>query len=435
MKSQVNTALIAAASILTVIGVFSFSIAYQSETVVRSVKERTVINTINQIEFLKRALHKAVDYSVYQAAYEISKYGGYSGNCDPAKIDNIPFWRVGNVVCFPGNFYNLLNEKISDKLNSYIDSLDFKLDDRFHIPISGTVQANVSENYINTSFTTQDKITFRSELAEISDSGNIRENTSIKLGKILNIAKEKFVNSDVMQVSVVEADSSMNNVDINGVEKDCKQINIGDVCEWNFPHTPQSVISILEQRCGNQIEDIFRDRVFSQIESREFDNSDARLEIDVNSYVGYLSGSCSGTRTGTTSCGCAFSVCSSYGCPWDPLPPPCGSWTYIRNENVCVSPRIEDGRIIGECSRRAAECTSWLCGRYFDIYQNTVCSYNYDATVTAFVKISSKERYPIYDENERSVNMRNLELRFYSANKQPPPLFSELLPPPQFSTS
>ncbi|MEM5797259.1 MAG: hypothetical protein QXD72_01175 [Candidatus Aenigmatarchaeota archaeon] len=401
MKSQVNTALIAAASILTVIGVFSFSIAYQSETVVRSVKERTVINTINQIEFLKRALHKAVDYSVYQAAYEISKYGGYSGNCDPAKIGDIPFWRVGNIVCFPGNFYNLLNEKISDKLNSYIDSLDFKLDDRFHIPISGTVQANVSENYINTSFTTQDKITFRSELAEISDSGNIRENTSIKLGKILNIAKEKFVNSDVIQASVVEADSSMSNVDINGVEKDCKQINIGDVCVENFPHTPQSVISILEQRCGNQIENIFRNRVFSQIESKEFDNSDARLEIDVNSYVGYLSGSCSGDLVENhPSCSCISLTCTEEECP--------------PNSTPCII------------------CT---CDRHSDIYQNTVCSYNYDATVTAFVKISSKERYPIYDENERSVNMRNLELRFYSANKQPPPLFSELLPPPQFSTS
>ena len=99
MKAVINVALISAVSVLTVIGVYSFSIAYQSHAVIKGLQERNIIESVNQMKFIEMGMEQAALYSVYQSVYSTSKYGAYGhGVCeDPAKLgmpNDFPYWSI-----------------------------------------------------------------------------------------------------------------------------------------------------------------------------------------------------------------------------------------------------------------------------------------------------------------------------------------------------
>lgn len=66
---------------------------FQSETIKRTVRDMTILEAINTVEFLKSSLNQALGFSFYQAAYTVAQNGG--GDAPSAQsLGGPPYWRV-----------------------------------------------------------------------------------------------------------------------------------------------------------------------------------------------------------------------------------------------------------------------------------------------------------------------------------------------------
>ncbi|MBI2547565.1 MAG: hypothetical protein HYW23_03915 [Candidatus Aenigmarchaeota archaeon] len=263
MKANVAlVALVSIASVLTIVGVFSFSIAYQTDTVERSIKERGMIEVINQVEFIKAALHHAVDYSVYQSAYELSKYGGYDSCTVPDaggfKTD-LPYWRIRD-ACSTDQFKDKLSKRVNELYQLYLSAINKKLvGGNFQIPDYSPPQINVLENSLDILAQAKDKINFKSSDTGLSDNGDIKESVRIELGKLLSTGDQLFVQRDAVGDKINGAESSMSG--------SCRS-TYQDVCGSAY-----AVAIPPSQECVSQ----FASNVKSSIKTLETETQDLKL--------------------------------------------------------------------------------------------------------------------------------------------------------------
>ncbi|MFH8086617.1 MAG: hypothetical protein QW609_02235 [Candidatus Aenigmatarchaeota archaeon] len=102
---------------LCIEGTILSNLIFRMENVRRAIREARIIEAINKMEFVKRALLISLDFSFYQASYDICGNGGfYQKDCNP-------YWRIYDAVYFP-EFRENLKMKILEYLNNYANSLN-----------------------------------------------------------------------------------------------------------------------------------------------------------------------------------------------------------------------------------------------------------------------------------------------------------------------
>ncbi|MHA1828274.1 MAG: hypothetical protein ACTSX6_06460 [Candidatus Heimdallarchaeaceae archaeon] len=121
MKSQVTIALIAMVAVLSVEAILLNMSFGQTVSKTLTSKEVKIIHAINQIEAIKTGLPYALEYSFYQAYYDISKIGGCS--TPQQKYRNLPVWRKYDETYEP-DFIREVEDSSLSYLNQYVNSIN-----------------------------------------------------------------------------------------------------------------------------------------------------------------------------------------------------------------------------------------------------------------------------------------------------------------------
>jgi hypothetical protein len=115
--------LIGAVALLSIEAIF-FNIAI-GKTVFFSIaaKETEIIHAVNQLEAVKIGLPYALEYSFYQAVYDVSKSGGYySISADIPTYNSLPVWRKYDKTYEPGYVINIKQTTLNN-LNKYVSQV------------------------------------------------------------------------------------------------------------------------------------------------------------------------------------------------------------------------------------------------------------------------------------------------------------------------
>lgn len=275
MKSQVNAVWIAGAGILAVIGVLSFSLAYQVQSVVRGLHEKNIIETINEVEFTKKALHQSLIYSTYQSAYEILKFGGYTTEgCEPATYDNLPYWRTYDNTCAPANVKIPLENRIKEIFSEYLVALQNKVE-KIHIKIPNyEINLILNDRTLDVIATASDRVKFVSENLEIYDSADIVKTVNIAVNGILKIGRENFVDNDPIKNIIQDSNTEMVSTNYDSTLKNCKKI-IKESCGLSSVQTKQQ---ILDSNCPKAL-DKFENKIKSKLS--EFSSEDPDYDMQL----------------------------------------------------------------------------------------------------------------------------------------------------------
>lgn len=274
MKSQVNAVWIAGASMLAIIGVLSFSLAYQVQSVVRGQNERTIIEAINEMEFVKKAIPHAAVYSSYQAAYETLKYGGYSTQgCTPEKFNNLPYWKVNDNECFPNNLDQDLTQDLKKIMSEYLKDLKEKASKiKIEIPEYQSMAVEIKGDQINVQASANEKIKFRIEGLELSDSPNIKTTVKLRIGDLVNKGIEIFRDKNPVKEQIVLAEQSISNA--------CKKISYEKCFNPFTTSIKKTKKELLDATCPNVLVD-FEDSIKKNILglNSKFDTKDIDVTL------------------------------------------------------------------------------------------------------------------------------------------------------------
>ncbi len=275
MKAQINLAVTATVGVLVVIGVTSLSLVYQSQTVFKNINERNIVESENQMEFIKNNIQQAATYSTYQEIYTLSKYGGYgeyNGICDSKLLEgypnNLPYWKVFDAVCFPSPalaFQSELKDTVFEKFTQYLESVKSKFGEELTIPAYlGGGNTNCPSGYhysteektclcdaiepdfcplgehyytdvkifndksVLVQVPALDKLKFKSEKLELADKVDVIKFINIPLGRLIEFAKDNFVDIDSIAPEIESAKKFMESVNVIPEKGSWKNFDLND---------------------------------------------------------------------------------------------------------------------------------------------------------------------------------------------------------------
>jgi hypothetical protein len=117
-KGVIAIVAVAMVVILAVETIFLVNYVYRLEAVVRAAKETEIIAAANAMEFAKRVLAQALDYSFYQASHDVASRGGYSSLTDIQSYNCVPYWISYTSKNFPDYLSSLENSTLKI-INAY----------------------------------------------------------------------------------------------------------------------------------------------------------------------------------------------------------------------------------------------------------------------------------------------------------------------------
>lgn len=292
MKSQVNAVWLAGGSVLAIIGVLSFSLAYQVHSVVRGLHERNSIEAINEMEFVKKALHQSLIYSTYQSVYETLKYGGYpTEGCDPKTSgDGIPYLRTKDSTCPPEILDETIEKGLQSKFGEYIITLRAKsniID--IQIPDYKSVTAKIIENQVDVQASTDEKLKFTSENIEISDSPNVKATLKLRISDLVSKAIKYFVLDDPVKKQIESAETQLSNIQVNKplssgkLTGNCKSTKFEACFPPDIKYTYPSKFSMLPENCEKN----FVTTIVNNTNNLDLD-SEVSLKTSANSIKSYV---------------------------------------------------------------------------------------------------------------------------------------------------
>jgi hypothetical protein len=175
-------AFVAAAAIMVVEGVIITNYLVRSENIVRAIREEEIIKGINTVEFAKRGLTQAVLYSFDQAAYDISKRGGFFDLSSTISLDCIPYWKTFSTSNMP-DFESELSTNMLKIFNSYGTALDVSVPRYTKIDFD----KDKSEMRLNA----DGKLMYeKQDFFTIKDTADFIQHVDLKALKMFEIAKE-----------------------------------------------------------------------------------------------------------------------------------------------------------------------------------------------------------------------------------------------------
>src|SRR3990170_1005459 len=125
MKKGIGPLAIALIGIVVAIaveGVYLANFVIRSEFSTRVAGETLIVQSINELEFVKRALPPAATYSYYQASYYTASRGGYD-SLDVQSYSCIPYWRVYTETDYP-DYRTRLSSSLLSIFSEYLRQFD-----------------------------------------------------------------------------------------------------------------------------------------------------------------------------------------------------------------------------------------------------------------------------------------------------------------------
>jgi len=203
-------ALAIVAVVLIAEGIYVSNFITKTSVLQIAVRETDIIESVNLMEFIKNSMQQALDYSFYQASYDVARKGGYdkltigSYNC-------APYWRYyTSTIDFPTNPLDNLSSATKDKLNQYASALSYDIS---IMPTYNDVSIVNSGDIIKVSAIASKKLGIRRvNFYSISDNGNFSSEYQMKFFDLFQRGKANFIDSDgiesVVQQAIAEAGSS-----------------------------------------------------------------------------------------------------------------------------------------------------------------------------------------------------------------------------------
>ncbi|MEM7825201.1 MAG: hypothetical protein QXO27_04485 [Candidatus Aenigmatarchaeota archaeon] len=371
--SIVLMVLLGVLSVITAEGVYIFATISNIESVRRSVTEIGITTFINQVEFVKKSLNQALDYSFYQAIYNILKYGGYYSLSDipPGYSkhtgDNLPCWRVYASTYIPDTTVNLNNAGLNI-FNQYIVKIQEKTD--VQIPTYKTT-TNVFDTYITVSATSPNDLLLEKPNVTISDNADITRTIQTNFGKIVNLGRNNFVLQDSIGNIVTDAIreiKSENNLKDTGSDTNC----------GSCP-SDEEVFITTNGMSTSDAEALIENRIRQKIINLDstLDISGVNTELIIEDVKSDIVLSCTG---------CSIDDCCTwYCCCWD----------------ICCG---GDPEVCFPC------CCRSCCGGN---WETKTCNFYYYGAAKVLVKMKDTiNSHPVYDFEQGSTNFRSSQLRF-----------------------
>lgn len=381
MKSVADIALVAAAGLITIIGVYSFGVGYQLQTLGRDATDRSVIESINQMEFAKTAIDHSIIYSTDQGVYDTLN-GKYDiQGCNPQRAaDNIPFWRTDEKTCTPSNFETSISSNTQLVFNEYYAPLK-AISSKIKI-----ILPSYQLKFSTASFTVQadaDKqLEFKTDTIDIKDVGDRKYDSGILANDYIDTAKEKFINQDPIKESVVSA--------YNTQTADCRQLSHTETFNGCTPVSGLLISkqNLLDQQCPNVLNK-FSTTIVNNVNDLSNSLNAEKVNVNVQTIKDFVK-----TTVDTND----ESTCHvSSSCP-------CAETRTNRIVEECGTPEIPK-----QCVSYEEECI-----RYETISVQT-CSYNYKAGADALASISNKfsNKVPVYDSLEGKTTNKEIRLSLW----------------------
>ncbi len=410
MKAQMNIALIMAVSVLTVVGVFSFSLAYQTESVVKGFRERSIIHSINEMEFFKKAVEQSFTYSAYQGIYDLAKNGGFTENNGHTarwiyygKLESpLPKEKAG------------LDSFVQDKVSASTAIIHKEYLDKIKVPgltlPEYAVDSKIDSGMIDVNAESEGSLGFDSPDLKISTQLPLESKVKSKMKKVFDTAYDKFGTNDEIGNGIVQAASDQ--------PAACTIRKERVVCDTGNFNPEKAFGPNDESGCMRD----FEAKILSGIDSlRPSSDNDVQVSIDTRFLENkwYFSGACTNTGASDRDDDCCkrkdFGQCptgySENGATCErpiqtcteklvPNPNYPGETEEFIIEKTCV----DDIEVIG----RPLVCVDW-----YTAYYNVECHYDYFARVKSDVSIKDTSvKYPVYDSSEQKSGFRNNNLLF-----------------------
>ncbi len=365
-------------------GVVLNNVISNFETVRRSVFQSEIALAIDIVETLRAAMIKSLDYSFYQALYDVAARGGHQASTCQA------YWRVYSDTFYPQKFLDNIVAQTQENLNVFGDKLQVQNTD---IP-EYSIRIDKSGTDVKLTATAKSKITASRDFYTVSQSQNFVKEFDIDVSKIYENSKKEFIDRQPEHLQERTSD-----VDKNQMPLLCKRYE-QEYCE----QAPVKCEDMLNINCRNA-DEVYREKIISAIEnigpSLTSKYSVQKISYDVgvkDSFVEHKTDEiatevCSG---GSTSCGCN-----------------CIGHTEITTKTVCST----DAEGVQSCTDVQEE--KFVCDYYYKKF-SLKCTYDYKGAVSAKISAADlSESYPLYEKSDNSVALRNVNLQFLVISSNP----------------
>lgn len=372
MKGEIGLLLVAVVTSLILAGVMFDVLSLSSSEISIVAKEKEILTAIDELEVVKQGIPYMLNYSFYQAAYEVAGKGGYLDSAEyealtGRNLDNEPCWRIYARTYFP-RYLDALEKKMKEIVNEYVSAVKELLPEYSFI--------NVMLFYYNNELQkaelvakSHELLSYRGKDFVVYDNPNVTQDLDLTFFKMFKLAKEKFVDFDSIKKAIIDSEP----------EDKCKHASIGDVCEYSID--PEGWLS---NNCPN-IDENFKQSIKSSITniggSNEFCSISLEpLEVKVKHTSTYTYES---KQESFDKCGCK---------QW-------GSWidTGHKEEtsDACKSYCEKQGYEDGMRDDESGNCLCRDCEKAYEVYYGVEYSYEYKGAAKVKVNITSKESFPI----------------------------------------
>ncbi len=408
------------------------------ETVRRTIFEIEIVQAINVLESLRTEVRRALDFSFYQALYDVAAKGGY-----PTSSDCTPHWRLYSNTNFPEKFLNNIQLQTQGNLNVYGNDLENKIKDSNSINVdvpSYIVALNDLDTSTKLTVTADDKLVASKTFYTISNNPNFEKTLPIDISKIYDISKIEFVDKDPIKEAII-------NVNQNQMTPPaaCKLFDT-EYCEAHPKcQQPQSLDceTLLTNNCKNA-DEVFKSKVKDVVInigndlSNKYTQEKIRYEVTVSdSRAKHETKSQTNELVGDQRCGCKVSHIETFcpnGTDWNDGVncKRCPSNAQKRNiQNrvclLCTGNFIPDNPLTPENEESCdgswvdAWVDAWQQRTVCDVYCKRFslkCTYDYSGAVSAQTSATDlTNKYPVYD---KTTDFRNIKLQFFALSSNDP---------------
>jgi len=208
MKAEIGIILVAVIVSLISLGIITFSFSSSALSIATTAREIEIIRAVDMLEAVKRGLPYAFNYSFSQALYKLSQNGGFTTSGwstigVPSESDG-PYWRVYDAVYLPRD-HNFL-EAAKTLLTSFSNEYFHELEKEVEVTVVGPeVKLNPSGDKECILIATNGFLDYRGSFFALEDKINLSMKVDCSMLKLLEKAKEIFVDSDGIKSEIENA--------------------------------------------------------------------------------------------------------------------------------------------------------------------------------------------------------------------------------------
>jgi hypothetical protein len=256
---QKGAAILIAAVVLAVVvgitGVIYANFIFRIQSTLEMVREQYIIEAINAMENVKISLQDSIEYAVYDASRDVLANGGF---CDRSDLENCeekckvasfvptyqckPYWRIYEDIYAPeseGTERSLLTYMKNRTLQIFNSRASLwrpiapaycllsvgKIhmsrltgpDEGFYVMLSSFDPVTNEEN----------KMSYSSNFFTVSDHSSFKESVKVNTMGILEVARQKFIDSDIISDTFTQSSQEMFNSPSTGGWLNCTEVPAG----------------------------------------------------------------------------------------------------------------------------------------------------------------------------------------------------------------